>query len=233
MENIFTSGLAWKTFRDLEVAFLNYTEYVPLRKEHDGVYSHKLLQLLLQVGSSIDTLFKNMTLYEGFDDLEVIRKTREKVNTNSVGMTDFRKSFDPIYELSSQEVEIRQDVHVYGKIKPFEYFNCGKNPGWWRTYTAIKHDWYKNIQHANLGTTAEALAGLFLLNVIHVPNRPLLVDYEVIKSGSIDNPEYGGLARGFLKELLTTYRARLPKRILVADVYARTSAFLYVFSRQD
>ena len=232
MENIFTSGLAWKIFKDLETAFINYIEYVPLRKEHDKVYSPKLLQLILQIGSSIDTLFKNMVACDDLDSMNSIQDLREKVERNSAGISDFRKIFNSFYELSSQEIQIRQDLHIYGSINPFEDFSLERSPYWWKAYTAVKHDWHKNIKKANLKNTVSSLAGLFLLNVIHMPNRSILVDYEVIRSGWLDSPEVRGLARGYLKACLKESPAKISKGIPTANVYAKTPVFLYIFKKQ-
>ena len=55
----FNSYLFWEEdYLPLETEFLNFIRYVPLTEEHKDVWSLKLANQLLLIGSSIDSFFK-------------------------------------------------------------------------------------------------------------------------------------------------------------------------------
>lgn len=56
---IFNPYLFWEEdYTSLENEFTNFLKYIPLSKEHEDVWSLKLANLLLLIGSSIDSFFK-------------------------------------------------------------------------------------------------------------------------------------------------------------------------------
>ena len=55
-------------------------------------------------------------------------------------------------------------------------------PQWWFFYNDLKHDVSFNIKEANLRNTRDALAGAFLLNVVHFPSIERLCKHKLIKS---------------------------------------------------
>lgn len=55
----FDSYSFWEeNYRNLESDFLNFIKYVPLCEEHEDVWSFKLVNQLVLIGSSIDSFFK-------------------------------------------------------------------------------------------------------------------------------------------------------------------------------
>jgi len=53
------SFLSWEEdYKSIESEFLNFVKYVPISKEHENVWSLKLANQLLLIGSSIDSFFK-------------------------------------------------------------------------------------------------------------------------------------------------------------------------------
>jgi hypothetical protein len=83
---------------------------------------------------------------------------------------------------------------------PLNHFDC-KRPQWWDFYNDTKHDISINLKKANLETIRNALAGAFLLNVIHEPAALQLFDYGLLK------PIYPQVTT-FTQQLYDTFRGR-------------------------
>ena len=55
--NIFSSGQSWHNYEDLETNVLECFTYVALDVDHLEVWSNRLGELLLRIGSAIDSFF--------------------------------------------------------------------------------------------------------------------------------------------------------------------------------
>jgi len=104
-----------------------------------------------------------------------LQRARRKVNRGNSNIGDYREVLEPYYNLSKQTVGITEKHKPYYKTKPFKRFSDGRRkdrrPDWWIAHTKVKHDRFANLEHATLKNVAESLAGLFLLNVIHIKGR--------------------------------------------------------------
>jgi len=213
MINQFNPHLAWEAYVSIEEDFRKFIYYVPLEGEHFGVWSLYLGDLMLRVGSIVDSFFRNALyspIMDSADDIKKIRAKGDKIN-----ISDCRTIFEPFYQLSSESVHV---LRTKGNIRPFSEFASGKSPNWWGAYNNIKHNRFLNKKEATLGATLTALAGLFLLNVLHLETRPLLVDLDIIRAGDY--------AKEFVKSVLSE-RGALDG---LAVVYAKTDVFGYVFA---
>ena len=186
MIGAFETGLMWAVYQDMEKAFLNFLEYVPFTDSHLKVYSHKLLQLMLQIGGYIDTSFKEMATHSSFDKNEKCQIIREKtVKGESVSINLAREAFEPIYHLSSKFVSVKSPEYAgcifVDRSRPFAEFKDNKSPRWWKEYNAVKHDWLTNLKKANIHNTLSALAGAFVLNVVHKPSIKALARWGFVK----------------------------------------------------
>jgi len=164
----FENGIFWELYSDLERQFQNFLEYVPYLLENEKTISFKLLNLILSIGGHVDSAFKEMARYSKFSDnddcIEILEKVKRK---ETVPITLPLKAFETEYKLSEKTIIFkclpeRQDVTPF---KP----RCSRaqSPKWWKLYNGIKHDVAVNIKQTNLQVTRDALAGAFLLNVIH------------------------------------------------------------------
>ena len=86
------------------------------------------------------------------------------------------RAFDEIYGISSKEV-IFKCLPERIQITPFK----DVKPEWWDFYNEVKHDISNNLSKATLNAVRDALAGAFLLNVIHRPSRKRLFKYGLIR----------------------------------------------------
>jgi len=177
----------WAVYDDIEKLFLSFLDYVPLTDDHSKVYSHKLLQLILQIGAYVDTSFKEMAVYPLFDGnvkCETIRKKSASGQTVNIDLA--REAFEPIYHLSERFVMVKSPEYsarmIVQRWAPFKEFKSGKSPSWWRAYNAVKHNWLANLTEANIQNTLHALASAFLLNVVHEPGLQALARWGFVKS---------------------------------------------------
>lgn len=74
------------------------------------------------------------------------------------------------------------------KLVPFEEFKHNKSPEWWKIYNKLKHDLSIHLRKANLTNTLRALAGAFVLNVVHNPSALRLVNYGIMKAQIMTDP---------------------------------------------
>ena len=179
----FRRGIAWYKYRRLEDDFINATLFFPLEKRYKEMWSEHFSDLIVRVGNSVDSLFRTMLkdkLFDSYPHVPMLRSSRR-----SHGISYFRDFFEPIYQLSSVEVQIAHGLTFYErKSCPFKEFKYDKIPDWWTSYNHVKHEWFDCIKEATLENTVRALAGLFVLNIIHKDSQKYLIQHtEVIDFG--------------------------------------------------
>ena len=205
-EDNFTKGIFWELYKDLERQFQSFLEYIPYLPGNETVYSFKLLNLILSIGGYVDSAFKEMARYSGFSHdencekiLELLRESKEKIEKGErpsfPSITLYLKAFDRLHltrfdivkrayvsdELSKMQVIFKR-LPKREDVIPFKPYNPRTNaPEWWEIYNGLKHDVSLNIEKANLKNTRDALAGAFLLNVIHEPSFRRLFESGVLK----------------------------------------------------
>ena len=157
------------------------TSYIALEFVHSKVWSERFAELLIRIGSSVDSFLRYMLKSKSLDNQDEVKKLRDKIEKKrekdsnwSPNIIDFRKTFDPIYQLSSVEVEASYGLTYYGIIQPFEDFNK-KKPKWWESYNKVKHEMLEQLNRATLENTIDALAAFFILNVLHKESQKYLI----------------------------------------------------------
>lgn len=205
------SAMSWEQYLILERNFIEYLNYVPLSPSHYNVWSFQLGSLLIDIGSVVDSFFKNSIFSTRLDHLPEIQEIRK----HNLKMPVYRDVFENFSGLSSKSVyELRNTK----KLFPFEEWKMGKAPFWWDSYNKVKHDRFKNHQKATLKSTLYALCGLFLLNVVYYDTISYLIDIDVVKTM--------GTAKGRIKDLLNEERPM--KEFGYWNPYAKTDLFGYI-----
>jgi hypothetical protein len=173
----------WEYYRDLERQFEDFLVYVPYLEGNEETYSFRLANLLLSIGAHIDSALKEIAKYSDFQTkYPEMLKTKEGKPRKPTIM-----DYYPISEEYALPEEIAQFKRLPSneKILPFEKYSrkSGKKelPCWWNAYTNVKHSFNENFKEAKLKTTRDALAGAFLLNVIHKPAYDKLFDCGLLK----------------------------------------------------
>lgn len=181
--NIFSRGQSWHNYEDLETNVLECFTYVALDVDHLSVWSNRLGEILLRIGSAIDSFFYTARASPLFENEHGIQKFRDK---NEPSINDYRSFFERYYKLSQANVEVRPNGVFFKTIIPFHEFQTNHSPQWWKAYNKIKHEWYNSRkQMATLNNVLEALASLFLLNILHKDGQAWLIDEKVI-SGNVE-----------------------------------------------
>jgi len=214
----------WIKYERLENEFLNATLYVPLVDAHKQVWSEFFGDLLNKIGNSIDSFLHMMIDDYDFDTeyqhVSTLRKSKRKRD-----ITYFRDFFEPIFQLSDSKVDVSYGLTEYGIIYPFKKFGNDSVPDWWNSYNHVKHQWFDCIQEATLQHTIEALAGLFMLNVLYKKSRKYLLRENVIFCG-YDEKDFGKYR---FEDILTTSDVGIPKDWSNFDFTAETPLFTHVF----
>jgi hypothetical protein len=184
----FDNGGFWEYYKDLERQFENFLEYVPYLEGNEDTYSFRLANLILGIGAHIDSAFKEIANYSAYATKYPLILKNADGTPNKPTIWNYHPLAEE-YELSKQKVTFkrlptREDVFPFAqylKAKDAtgkEYITC---PDWWNAYNDIKHKFSKNFKEAKLKTVRDALAGAFLLNVIHEPASLRLFDYGLLK----------------------------------------------------
>ena len=202
----FEKGIFWELYLDLERQFLDFLEYVPYLAGNETVYSFKLLNLILSIGGHVESAFKEMARFPKFSEnedckkiLHLLKKSKENIEKgerpNFPSIKLLLKTFDKLHltrfdkehrspvsdELSKMKVIFKR-LPKREDVIPFTPYNPQtKAPEWWDIYNGLKHDVSLNIEKANLKNTRDALAGAFLLNVIHEPAFRRLFKLGILK----------------------------------------------------
>lgn len=190
---------------------MDFIRYVPLSKDHHNVWSLKLANLLLLIGSSIDSFFKCSlsSLRTSLIDNHInsrkfayICLEGECVTYQSIGymIEDFEEESDfykKLLKTEKPDMGLYRDIFdehyklsnkvVYvlrtrEKIKPFEEWANGKSPKWWQIYRDLKHSRFEYRKRATLKVVLNSLAALFLLNTCNPITKEYLYVKDVIRS---------------------------------------------------
>ena len=175
----FSRGLAWYRYKRLEDEFLKATEYFPFQEKFEEMWSEFFGDLLTKIGNSIDSFFRNMLNDARFDSYPHVSELKGGKRERNINY--FRDFFEPLYRLSGVQVKTAYGLTSYGEIHPFEDFindEQNKIPKWWSAYNHVKHTWFECLEEATLKYTINALAGLFVLNVLHKESQEYLVRYQ-------------------------------------------------------
>jgi len=145
--------LGW--YDQAEKALADFLSYVPYCDTHEQVWSPKLVTILQETCSQLDSLWR-----------------WEAVNIHSkkdVDIRDYFELFGP--DIANRWLVFWADEPI--KIEPFDEWQKAHNSGktessnhplnWWKEgYQKIKHNRVENRKCATLKRTVESLAGLFL-----------------------------------------------------------------------
>jgi hypothetical protein len=166
----FEKGIFWELYLDLERQFQSFLEYVPYLEGNERTYSYKLLNMILSIGGHVDSAFKEMARFPRFSSNSKCREILELLKGNkTVEITLPLEAFEEEYSISKKAV-LFKCVPEDHEIRPFEpRSDTAPSPSWWKIYNGLKHDAGVNLKEANLLNTLNALAGAFLVNVIHEP----------------------------------------------------------------
>ncbi|MCJ7635401.1 hypothetical protein MUP77_23805 [Candidatus Bathyarchaeota archaeon] len=241
----FEKGIFWELYQDLERQFSDFLEYIPYLEGNENAYSFRLLNLILNIGGYVDSAFKEMARYPKFNEnvgcQEIMGKIKESEQRKKEGKGPIPvsielplKTFETEYKLSQRAVVFKR-LPKGELVLPFKPHNAKTGaPRWWDVYNGLKHDVSLEIKKANLRNARDALAGAFLLNVIHEPSVLRLHDNGFLKF----TPQHieGETAGPFEYSLMV-----VPRHMLVDMLnrrqnfsgYVKTPLFLFDYEQEE
>jgi hypothetical protein len=173
----FENGGFWEYYKDLERQFSDFLIYVPYLSGNEGTYSFRLANLMVTIGAHIDSAFKEIIKHPFFSNFpDMLTPTYSNGRSRFHNITDFYPVSEeynlPSLKVTFKRLPNREDLY------PFQGYVRQNNgsPYWWENYNNIKHHFDMCFKEATLATVRDALAGAFLLNVIHRPARKRLFD---------------------------------------------------------
>jgi hypothetical protein len=180
-EPTFENGGFWEYYRDLEKQFEEFLGFVPYLPGNEGTYAFRLANLILGIGAYVDSALKEIAKSLDFQTKypKMLNPENKHGKTRNHVITDFYPISDD-YRLPKQTV-LFKCLPNKESIVPFENYTIGNTPYWWTAYNNIKHNFNQNFKEAKLKTVRDALAGAFLLNVVHEPSALRLFSYGLLK----------------------------------------------------
>jgi len=127
----FKNGGFWEYYKDLERQFEDFLAYVPYIDKNEKTSSFRLANLLLSIGGYVDSAFKKMAFYHGFNrGHSEIRKIREKIKQSrenirkgkgpiTISIEENLKAFDKEYGISKERIIFKR-LPERELVHPFE-----------------------------------------------------------------------------------------------------------------
>ncbi|MCW4022950.1 MAG: hypothetical protein NWF02_07325 [Candidatus Bathyarchaeota archaeon] len=190
-KDAFEDGYFWEYYKDLELQFQNYLQYVPYLEGNENTHSFRLANLLLGICSHIDSVFKEIAIFPEFHSKypNLLNPVDEHGDKRFPEILDFLP-IEEEYSLSERRAVLKT-IPERITIFPFKGYNTTKKlvPKWWSNHNKIKHNFTKEtFKLANLQIVRDALAGAFILNVVHKPVIQRLNKYGLLKPRYGSNP---------------------------------------------
>lgn len=189
---IFENGGYWEYYRDLERQFEDFLEFVPYLSGNENTYSFRLANLILAIGAHVDSAFKEMARYPEFLTKYPLILLGQNGKSKKPTILDYY-DLAVEYELPRRVVMFKR-LPERERLMPFQqYAKVGgtmETPNWWKIYNGVKHHFGENFEKANLQNTRDALAGAFLLNIIHTPAYIRLIEYRIVTPDPIRRTEF-------------------------------------------
>lgn len=177
---IYNSGHTLMMFNALENDLIEFLKFIPLEyykesNERELIYSPRLANILMNIGSQIDSFFRYwQKVHKKWmnDNHKVI--TEENIKYLHFG--DYKK-------IEQSDFSLNKEIYILSIdkcIKPFEIVESdnnepkvsiswekwkhgkeNENKSWWSAYNHIKHNGYYAIKEGNLDNVLKSLGAFF------------------------------------------------------------------------
>ncbi len=186
---MYESGYSVNIFKILERDVVDFLNYIPidyyLGSKRKEIFSPKLAELLIRIGSQIDTFFRN------WDVVHEVYNTKNTEPLNDVYDLKFQHFRDIEAEkkliLGDKEIKIIATDEI---LTPFLFWMDKRYPLWWDAYNKVKHNGFLYNKSGSLSNVIESLSALFLINCIHNKTQLKLVEYGYRKYDSLAVRKY-------------------------------------------
>lgn len=189
--NMYKSGYTVMIFEDLERDVMRFLEnvaleYYPDSEDREKIYSPKLSNILINIGSRTDEFFKNWSIViEGV--VNIFKSKNPNISEKELKEKLKRIDIEYYKDIERNKKFILSDIEIFiprieRPIKPFEDWidwNNKENPckSWWCAYNNVKHHGYERRSEGNLDNVIKSLGALFILNCLHKDTWTRLIEY--------------------------------------------------------
>ena len=127
-----------------------YLSQEPTDIANSNTFSNEFVKQYQAICSEVDVILKSICKELGNNNANTMREYTDKVLRNW-------------NNLPNQKVKLNTI-----ELQPFQNWSPSptyKSPDWWRPYNGVKHERLENFRNANLKNVANALAGLYVLEL--------------------------------------------------------------------
>lgn len=167
-------NLFYPIYTQLEKELEELSYYITFDRNQLKVYSIKISELLLRTVSEIENISKALCKRENIKFYDKKKHIRQIVYFN-----DYYEKLEELFLLSKKYISFDLEncnqnifdikLSPFRKDKMFKVNGKEKNTwSWYHAYNKIKHDRVKYYKYANLECLINALAALFLLNILYL-----------------------------------------------------------------
>ena len=148
----------WRYFLSMEREFTECLRYVEFTEEQRDVYSFEFARLLLLACAELDVVLKVICSH--------IDSTS---SADSIGQ--YFLGLDTKYEVPAEKVLVSRFTLA---LLPFQGWDRDSPPSWWTAHNKVKHRRHESFHLASAINSLQALAGLFVANLILLNEISLL-----------------------------------------------------------
>lgn len=149
----------WGYYLTLENRFMETLSYAALCSDNYKCYSDAYALMLQVIGAEVDAVFK---VYCGFNSSD--RKSIANYITE-VDHKEMQTGFHG-FHIRDQKIELREYEITVQPFKDWDAAKPAESLSWWKAFTDIKHDRFGNKEQANQENVLNALAALYLLEML-------------------------------------------------------------------
>lgn len=163
----------WNYFLAIEKDLESLSRYIEFEARNLNTHSIELAHLLLSSSAEVDVMLKQYC--------KQLISNASPNNINEYKAIILSENSD----ILNQQILINRFGLVF---TPFENWNNGNNPDWWRSYIQVKHNRNDYYHEANLQNTINSVGALLLVNVYYY--KELFYNNGIIDEDSIIETKY-------------------------------------------
>ncbi|XOB46386.1 MAG: hypothetical protein ACKKMV_02970 [Candidatus Nealsonbacteria bacterium] len=154
-----------KAYEIIEKNLIHFLDLIPPEGCNRQTWSPKLVSILLDTGSLVDSIFRDAAPNKDK------RTTGRIVKRKDMNMNDFRRIYSKKFSIDVRSLMLISPPIV---LQPFKDFNK-KSPDWWKIYNKVKHDRLGKASLVTIDIAMDAVCGLFQL----IAQYPIMYRYLV------------------------------------------------------
>lgn len=207
----------WYTYERQENKVFETIRFVTIDPSNLKTWSEAYADLLRSIVDDLDSVFREMATCQARGCAAasgmftaVKANLGRRADVREWDINDYLRTFEPVYELSKNEVIVPYGLSSIGSLRPFESFAKNTVPLWWTSYNHIKHQYYEKMSEATLENVLNGLAAMLVLNSLHKCGQYYVSMTRRLRGGLRFGTIEQAVAPQYLTEQLQTSMIGLP-----------------------